>query len=126
MKLSQIYKMACAYICEDSDGEDARELRANAPSLLAGVIAGLIPTDSMLTGQDISDYPPYSEYSEPDCLFPLDESLCHVCAIKLGALLCADENEYLSARLNAEFEMALERFKRALPVDIEPITDVYK
>ncbi len=125
MKLSEIYKTACAYICEDSDGENASELRANAPSLLAGIISGLIPIDRMLTLRELKDYPPLSEYSSSECEFPLDEALVHICAVKLASLLCADENEGLSVRLNGEYELALTRFKRALPSDVSPIRNVY-
>ncbi len=70
MLLSDIYKTACAYICEDSDGSNAAELRANAPSLAAGIITEHIFLDRLLTGKPSDGYPEMYQYTSFVSVFP--------------------------------------------------------
>ncbi len=120
MLLSEIFDIACAYMAESGGSTDAAELRARAPSVTAGVIAELMPLDKLYTG----NYVPCGVMSE-DEPFPLCQPLGYLCAVKLASLLCADENEYLSQRLNAEYETGRQRFIQSLPSEISPIKNVY-
>ncbi len=123
MLLSDIFDTACALISEDSTTANARELRERAPSLLRAVSSELICVQRMINDGEVNVSP--ESYSSLDNIFPLDEPLGYLCALKLGSLLCADENAALSKRLLAEYETGRERFIASLPAVISGIKDVY-